>query len=69
MVNLGSAMITLKKNNNYLKKHVTILKYVGSLMRQVLTVLCDDLTLFKYVIQDNRFIAAKLRGFFLHVSL
>jgi hypothetical protein len=54
-------MITLKKNS-YLKKHVTILKYVGSLTRHVLSVLCRDLTLFMNVIQDTRFIAVRLRG-------
>jgi hypothetical protein len=47
MVNLGSAMITLK--NNYLKKHVTILKYVRSLTKQVLIVLSGELTLFMIV--------------------
>jgi hypothetical protein len=42
MVNLGSAMIVLKKNNDYFKKHVTILIYVGSMMRQILTVFTND---------------------------
>jgi hypothetical protein len=42
MVNVGSAMITLKKNNDYFKKDVTILIYVGSMMRQILTVFTND---------------------------
>jgi hypothetical protein len=42
MVNLGLAMITPKKNNDYFKKHATILIYVGSMMRQVLTVFTSD---------------------------
>jgi Mlc titration factor MtfA (ptsG expression regulator) len=42
MVNLGSCMITLKKNSDYFKKHVTILIYVSSMMRQVVTVFTND---------------------------
>jgi hypothetical protein len=41
MVNLGSAVITLK-NNDYFKKQATILIYVATMMRQVLTLFTND---------------------------